>query len=298
MISVVIPVYKNTEQLVSNLKNNLRYLKGCEIIVVNDYPSMSLKSALREFSSIKLLENEKNLGFGQTVNIGVRNATGEYVVLLNSDVVLEDSSYKYALAHFEKDDSLFAVSFAQKEKSGETVGKNRIYFSSGFFQHNKTDNVEFGINGWAEGGACMVHKEKFLKLGGFDNLYAPFYWEDIDLSYNAWKAGYRILFDPVIVVQHHHESTIGKYFDARNVKKISYRNQLIFIWKNITDKKLCVAHTLFLIPFMLKLVIKGETSFIGALIAALTKLSTILERRRRRGNLFIKKDSAILSLFT
>ena len=60
----------------------------------------------------------------------------------------------------------------------------------------------------------------WLKLGGMDTLYSPFYWEDIDLSYRAWKSGYQILYDPNIIVEHHHESTIAKYFDKKKVSDI------------------------------------------------------------------------------
>ncbi|PJE58197.1 MAG: glycosyltransferase family 2 protein, partial [Candidatus Portnoybacteria bacterium CG10_big_fil_rev_8_21_14_0_10_36_7] len=48
-------------------------------------------------------------------------------------------------------------------------------------------------------------------LNGFDELYSPFYWEDIDLSYRAWKTGYTVLFDPQVLVEHHHETTIRTF---------------------------------------------------------------------------------------
>lgn len=279
MISVVIPAYKNTEQLVNNLRNNLKYLKDCEIIIINDDPEKSIREALREFPKVKLIENSKNLGFGGAVNAGVNSAKGELVVLLNSDVLLHNDSYKKALKHFSDDKTLFAVSFAQKEASGETVGKNRIYFGHGLVQHSKAKDITFGLNGWAEGGSSMFNRDLFLKLGGFDLLYAPFYWEDIDLSYNAWKSGYKILFDPAISVDHHHESTIGKYFDKNRVKRISYRNQLLFTWKNISQKNYCMQHALYLPVIKLQMLMKGEMAFLAGLWQATLKLPQAIKSR-------------------
>lgn len=202
-ISVIIPVYKNKEQFLKNLKHNLQYLGDCEIIIVNDYPDESLKTDLRDFPSVKLFENTKNLGFGQTVNRGVNEAHGDLVLLLNTDVVLKNDTFKITIDNFKNHKNLFAISFAQEEKNGTIVGKNKFFWSRGMFFHTKAKDLEKGINGWAEGGSCIIDRTKFLELDGFDKIYKPFYWEDIDLSYRAWKQGYEILFDPTILVEHH-----------------------------------------------------------------------------------------------
>ena len=268
MISVVIPAYKNHNEFLKKLKNNLSYLNNCEIIIVNDNPEKSLKQELKPFKNIILLENKKNLGFSQTINHGVAKAKEEYVMLLNDDVVLHDESFLAAVKYFKKDPQLFAVSFSQKEKDGSIVGKNVVYWKNGLFFHQKADNLTFGDNGWAEGGACIIDKQKFQKLGGFDPIYSPFYWEDIDLCYRAKKAGYKILFDPNIMVEHHHESTIGKYFSKDYVKTIAFRNQFLFIWKNIRGGKI-LSHFLFL-PFnLVYYIFKREIAFIKGFFAAI-----------------------------
>ena len=62
------------------------------------------------------------------------------------------------------------------------------------------------------GGSCAFDREKFLELGGFDPLLAPFYLEDTDLGYMAWKRGWKVLYQPRSVVYHEHRGTIGKRF--------------------------------------------------------------------------------------
>lgn len=296
MISVIIPSYKNKELLLKNLKNNLPYLNDCEVIVVNDYPEESLQEDLKKLP-VKLIENPKNLGFGAAVNRGASQAAGEYLLFLNSDVELSNANFRKALDHFVKNKKLFAVSFAQEEKDGSIVGKNKFFWQNGFFRHSKADNLNFGFNGWAEGGASIIDKAKFDQLGGFDEIYKPFYWEDIDFSYRAWKSGYEVLFDPHIKVVHPHESTIGKYFTSGKVKKIAYRNQLIFIWKNISDFSLILNHLILFIPNLLSLLLKGQFSFLTAIIQAKLKLPQISQKRLTQKKLYKLRDMEVLNIF-
>lgn len=293
MISVIIPAYKNKVQFLDYLKNNLSFLKNCEVIVINDDPSESLAPDLKSLKEVTLIENKKNLGFGRTVNIGVAAAQHRYLLLLNTDVKLTDSSFKHALSYFEKDPSLFAVSFGQKEKDGNLGGKNTFYWKKGFFYHAKADNLAFGPTGWAEGGSCLIDKTKFLELGGFDELFTPFYWEDTDLSYRAWKNGYRVLFDPKIMVEHHHSSTISQYIKSDYKDTIAARNHFIFIWKNITDNKLMNEHVFYLPYNLLYFAYKKNFFFLKGFFMALTLLFFIAKKRNYRA---IKNDREVFKL--
>ena len=296
MISIIIPTY-NKKQLLQNISKNMQFFNGCEVIVVNDNPKESLKDDLKTFKNFTLIENNQNLGFARSVNRGVRKATKKYVLLLNDDVLLFDESYKKAIGLFEKNPLLFAVSFAQKERDNAIVGKNILYWKKGLIFHAKAKDMKFGYNAWADGGSCLIDKNKLLQLGGFDSIYAPFYWEDIDLSYHAWKQGYKILFDPTILVQHRHESTIGKYYSQRFIKITAYRNQLMFIWKNITDPLLLFQHFLFIPYNCVYYLLKGEKEFILGFIDALKSINTLFVKSRRKDNLKIS-DRKILSQFS
>ncbi len=280
MITIVIPAYKKTEELVKRLKNNLPFFSNSEVIVVNDDPEKSLKILFRIFPTIKLLENKQNLGFAGAVNRGIMAATNPYIFLLNSDVGLTDDSYKKALDHFKTNRQLFAVTFSQKEKDGSIVGKNTLSFRRGMIAHAKAKQMTTGVTAWAEGGSSIFDRTKLLELGLFDTIYKPFYWEDIDLSYRAWKAGYEVLFDESIIVDHVHESTIGTFFKKKDIKIISYRNSFIFIWKNITAPSLFIAH-LVMIPCLIFWygIVKREKSLIIGFFRALAKIGIIRRRR-------------------
>jgi len=299
MISVIIPVYKNTKLFLDNFKKNLKFLDDCEILIVNDDPEKSIKKEIKSFkeNNIFLIENRKNLGFGQSVNIGVKYAKGDYLFLLNTDVILNNKNYLHALKYFNENPNLFAVSFAQLEKDNQIVGKNILYFKDGLFCHQKANNLNFGFNAWAEGGACLIDKKKFNYLGGFDNLYSPFYWEDVDLSYRAWKAGFKILFDPKILVEHHHETTISKYFDKNKIKTIAYRNQLIFSLKNTTDFDLIVKFIFFLFKGLAKSIMTFDLIYLKVVIVFILKIPLIIIKKIFNKKIYKISDKKIISFF-
>ncbi|OGK23425.1 hypothetical protein A3A46_03190 [Candidatus Roizmanbacteria bacterium RIFCSPLOWO2_01_FULL_37_13] len=297
MISVIIPTFIK-KQLLQNTVRNMKLLKECEVIIVNDNPKKSLINDLKEFKNVTLLENSQNLGFAKSVNKGVKKSTKKYVMLLNDDVLLLGKSYQKALDLFAKDPSLFAISFAQKERTGHVVGKNVLYWKRGLMFHSKSKDMKFGYNAWADGGACLIDKNKFLELGGFDSIYAPFYWEDIDLSYQAWKKGYKILFDPNIVVEHQHESTIGKQFSKKFIETTAFRNQFSFIWKNITDISMLLNH-LFFLPFNLfyYFLLKKRINFIRGFFDGIKSLGGTLAVRNLSNRNRKIADKKILALF-
>ena len=289
-ISIVIPVYKNTEMFFKYLKVNKKYFEGCEVIITNDNPLENITSQVKKvFPGAIVINNTVNLGFAGNVNRGVLRSTRDYIFLMNSDVVLTDDSFLSELKYFVNDDKLFAVGFAQTERDGKIVGANQAYFENGLISHSHRQSVNDhpSSNFWAEGGSSIFKKKIFIDLGSFDELYNPFYWEDIDLSYRAWKSGYKILYDPNIKVEHHHESTIGKYFDRYKILRTAFRNQLIFHWKNLTDKDLILKHLLNIPKYI----------FLPGFFDALRKLPEILKSRKKTIKLFIKSDKEILNKF-
>ena len=289
-ISIIIPVYKNYDMFYQYFEINKKYFDGCEVIVMNDYPLENITKQVKKiYPESIVINHKKNLGFAGNVNRGVLKATRNYIFLMNSDVVLKDNSFLNALDYFKKDRRLFAIGFAQIEKDGKIVGANRGYFKNGLINHSHLSSNIYHLtsNFWAEGGSSIFKKKLFIDLGLLDELYNPFYWEDIDLSYRAWKAGYKILYDPSIKVEHHHESTIGKYFDKSKILKTAFRNQLIFHWKNLTDKDLIIKHMLNFPRFI----------FISGFFDALIRLPKILKSRKKTIKLFKKTDKEILNIF-
>jgi glycosyltransferase involved in cell wall biosynthesis len=85
------------------------------------------------------------------------------------------------------------------------------------------------------GGSCAFDRRKFLELGGFDGLLAPFYLEDTDIGFLAWKRGWTVLYQPASVVYHEHRGTIGHHFSDGYIQSVLKKNFLLFTWKNIHE---------------------------------------------------------------
>src|SRR6266567_136220 len=71
------------------------------------------------------------------------------------------------------------------------------------------------------------------RMAGFEPLLAPFYLEDTDLGYMAWKRGWKVLFEPRSAVYHEHRGTIGKKFSPEFIQGVLRKNFILFCWKNI-----------------------------------------------------------------
>lgn len=296
MISVIIPTYKNYQQLIKNLTINLPFFKNLQVIIVNDDPKLNLRDKLKQlkhFNKITIIQNKKNLGFSSSINKGVAVAKNRFILLLNDDVELINDNFIEVTKLFQKDRLLFAVGFAQKEHSGNLVGKNVLRWQRGMLIHQPAKDINFGYTGWAEGGAAMIDRDKFIALKGFDSIFNPFYWEDIDLSYRAWQSGYKVIFSPEVIVIHHHGTTIRRQFPATYIRRIAYRNQFLFIWKNIRDLQLILNHWLWL-PINLIINLQSDVQFLFGMISAGFLLPKILFQKKTS----IKySDREILKLF-
>lgn len=187
----------------------------------------------KKYPQIKIITHKHNLGFGENSNYAVRKAVGDYVVLLNSDILPHPGYISSALKHLS-DPQVFGVGFSELGNENWS----RIFWANGYLQYDRGLSVnKTHISGWLSGGGSIIDKSKFLKLGGFDRVYAPFYSEDVDLGYRAWKSGYRLLWEPKSIIEHKHESTMSK-FPRRLLDYVKERNRLLTVWRNITDPKM------------------------------------------------------------
>jgi GT2 family glycosyltransferase len=149
---------------------------------------------------------------------------------------------------------------------------------------------------FATGGSAMFRRALFLELGGFDPIFAPFYMEDVELSYRAWKRGYSVQYEPRSIVRHQFSSTIGP-IAGRRVERISQRNRLVFHWIHLHDAGLWRAHLSWLGVLLLTGPITMKFGFLRGFAAACTRLSAVRERRRRERTEAKRSDADVLRIF-
>ncbi len=254
--SVVIPNWNGKELLERYLPSVIAALEGHplnEVIVVDNGSTDGSADFVRDrFPQVKLLALKQNLGFGGGSNAGFRAARNDIVVLLNSDMRVDPQFLKPLLEGFN-DDKTFSVAcqifFTDAKKLRQETGLTQGWWENGGLRvrHRLDEHVqELFPCFYGGGGSCAYDRRKFLELGGFDELLAPFYLEDTDLGYMAWKRGWTNLYQPRSIVFHEHRGTIGKKFSAEYIESVLKKNFVLFAWKNIHSWSLLASHFFFL----------------------------------------------------
>lgn len=300
-ISVIIPNYNGLNLLQKNLPSVIKNCPNCQIIVVDDASSDKSVEFLKEnFKKIKIIVHPKNKGFVGAVNSGIRAATGQYVLLLNSDVSPRENFLLPLKAAIFDNPNVFAVGIKDiSHEDGRTITKGRggARFKKGFVNHYPLP-VEKGETLWVSGGSGIFNKSALINLGAFDSLYAPFYWEDIDLSYRARKSGLICMFEPDSVVDHYHEKgAIKSYHSDFFIKTISYKNQFIFIWKNISDYFLLSQHILWQPYHFIRAFINYDWAFFIGFFKAALQIPRLVINYHLRESEFTVSDKEIFKKF-
>jgi GT2 family glycosyltransferase len=240
-ISVVIPNYNGKNLLKKNLPKVIEACKDCEIIVVDDASTDGSTMLLKkEFPQVKIIQHASNMRFATACNTGVKRASGEVVILLNSDVAPRKDFLEPLIKHF-KNSEVFSIGCKEIEKKGDREiisGRTEGKFERGFLIHWRPKNQESQDTLWTFGGSMAVDRRKYLKLGGMDKLYSPAYWEDNDLCWRASQKGWKMIFEKDAVVYHNHETTNVSVFGRSYMRTIAHRNHFLFMWKNIRGEEL------------------------------------------------------------
>lgn len=253
-LSVIIPNYNGEELLPFFLPflyaalNN--YPGKYEVIIVDDKSTDNSKKILEkiseEYSNIKIIFNQSNSGFSRTCNVGIKASQYEVLFFFNNDVKIGEDYFNYFSKFFE-DENTFAVSTCGLfYNSGQPLdGIKRAYWRRGlpriaYDVHNDQimrSKVNPPYQSFAVQGAYFfADRKKVLQLGGFDELFSPYNYEETDLSYRALKRGWKIYYEPKCVGYHKVNTSINKLSSSSHKRMIFNRNRLIFVWKNISYK--------------------------------------------------------------
>jgi len=304
-VSVVIPVFNGIELLKRYLPSVLaaceNYGQGeTEVIIVDDAGTDGTAGFLNgAFPSVKIVRHTANQGFSATANDGILSARHGIVVLLNNDVEVSPDFLGFVPQRFE-DTEVFAVRPGLTDSSvDDTIKDPKIggRFNLGYFAVPESACAGAQFAFFSGGGASAYSREKFLELGGFDEMFAPFYVEDVDLSYRAWKRGWKIVYEPRCRAWHQGGATITKFHKEIYVSAIIERNKFLLVWKNVTDPLLLLNHFFFAPLRMAYWYLKGVSAPVKGLLLAMRLLPEVMEKRSFEKLLMKKSDRDILKLF-
>lgn len=238
-VSVVIPNYNGVQLFPETLPTVYEALQTVqlpfEIIIADDCSTdASLSFLQKNFREIKIISNQKNSGFSITANNGIRNAQYDLVLLLNSDVKLEPNYFINQLHYFEKEDT-FGVMGRIVGWNDDTIQDGAKYPSFHGVKIKTAgnyilDNEEEMKNGlytmYLSGANALLDRKKFIEIGGFNELFSPFYVEDFELSLRAWRRGWKCYYDYQSVCRHQVSISIKSKAKKNNIKKFYNRNKM------------------------------------------------------------------------
>ena len=235
------------EQCVASVQEALTNIDSEIIVVDNDSSDDSCEMIKSRFPNVKLIKNNSNLGFPKGNNIGVAQAKGDYICILNPDTVVAEDTFDRILAFAEKQENLGIVgcklidgsgNFLPESKRGiptpfvaltKIFGLYKLFpswelFNRYYAQHlseNETGKVDILV------GAFMIMKrELYNDIGGFDeNCFM--YSDDIDLSFMVLKSGKNnYYFHETSVIHYKGESTVKDGFYMKR-----FREAMQFFYK-------------------------------------------------------------------
>lgn len=274
-----------------------------EVMVVdNGSADSSVEMVRRKYPQVRVVELDRNYGFSIGNNLGVRHVSTDIVVFLNNDMAV-DPAFLEGLLHPFSDPGVFAVAsriaLEDAEKAQQETGKTRGRFEDGFFYlwHDPVPAGDKRLQPvfWAGGGACALDRRKYGMVGGFDRLYHPFYVEDADLSYQAWKRGWTSLLAPSSRVIHRHRGTSRRKFGDDFVDNTTRRNLYLFVWKNVTDFRMLLSHLVHLPSIHGRVMVQRGARFeLRAYVRAVLRLPFALLRRLANVPAYTQTDRQVL----
>lgn len=260
-IAVIILNYKHPKDTINCLRSLLKADAGKEAayyVVDNSPEEGSERDFKKLFPQINYISSPTNLGFAAGNNQAIKKilkSEGQYILIINPDVVVGKSFFKPLLSDFAKDKKagIAAPAIRHQQKGFTFFGlSGKVDWKTGKASHlnlrrlpeNKmTKKAEFVTF------ACVLVKtDVFRKVGLLDERYFM-YLEDVDFCLQVKKAGFHILLDQSVVVDHRTSSSFEKSTDKL---AISFRSQLLFInkWLQFPNNVIPILHTLLLYPYL------------------------------------------------
>ena len=227
---------KDTCELIESIPLN----KEMEVIVVDNASTQDEASIISEkYPHVKVIRSKQNLGFAGGNNLGIKEAKGKYILLINNDTYFKEFNIDVLTERLESSDRIGIVC----PKLRFAWGSNPIQFAGytplspitvrnqaiGFGEEDKGQYNTAHPTPYAHGAAILIKREAIAKVGLMPECFFLYY-EELDWSMMFTRAGYEIWYDPACTVFHKESQTTGQNSPLRTY--YITRNRLLLVKRN------------------------------------------------------------------
>lgn len=242
------------EQCLHSVRKAMQGLGGEVFVVDNHSVDGSVDMVREKFPEVRLIANQENTGFSRANNQGIAEASGEYILLLNPDTVVEDDTFSRIIAYMDSHPEAGGLGVKMMNGKGEFLPESKrglpkpdvafykIFGLSKLFPKSKTfgqyhlsylDPDQIHEVEVLSGAFMLIRKKVIDRIGGLDESYFM-YGEDIDMSYRILQAGYKNFYFPETRIIHYKGESTKK--SSINYVMVFYQAMVIFARKHFTRK--------------------------------------------------------------
>lgn len=250
------------------------------IVVDNNSPDDSLTYLQPQFPGVHFIASAENLGFAKACNLGLQQATGQYIVFLNPDTIVPEDCFRSCIRFFETHPQAGALGIKMLDGKGRFLKESKRAFPSPMtslfklfglatlFPSSKTfskyhlghlnENEDHEVDVLA-GAFMMIPKEVLNKVGGFDETFFM-YGEDVDLSYRIQKAGYTNYYFAGSHIIHFKGESTRK--GTMNYVRMFYNAMSIFVSKHYGGSRAGIFHFLIHLAIWVRAALSAVGQFV------------------------------------
>lgn len=245
-VSVIVLVWNGEAYIQSCLDALLaQTYSPLEVIVVDNHSSDNSRELVRQFGSqVRLIESDYNRGFAGGNNLGIAQASGEIVILLNQDAIVQPGWAEAIVSTFASDvqigivgcKSLYPESLQIQHAGGWLREPDAFAFHTGQGETDEGQYETLTDPTYVTGAAFAVHRRVIEQIGGLDSRFYPAFYEEIDYCVQARNVGFRVVYQPKALIHHHETTTLDKQGYVR--VSAFHRNRVRFVLRHWDENAL------------------------------------------------------------
>lgn len=272
----------------------------CRVCVLDNCSTdSSVEFLANNFPRVEIFRAKENKVYCSYNEIA-RQMKDDIIIIMNNDIKVDEDYIDWLINHFQKrDDILFVAargySFdGQIDQADRAIAGLRWGIIEPMINYSGYKDLIGKAGNTFSAGVGAFDRKKFLELEGYDEIYLPGRYEDVDLCFRGWKKGYVGIYEPRAIHYHKGGESFKKEYKEKQVAQTVFRNSILFTLKNVTDP-LMLARALILTVFRTFVyILSGRWHIARGFFMAVSKSGEALESRKRARYNFRLTDRQVI----